>query len=922
LAERKYHDAGGDRISGQYIVVLNDDEKKEIVDYDATDIAKINRAELRTIWKDGIKGFAAHMSEMQARILMLDPRVKYVEENAQWHLSGSQQTNINPATCNPTVTTCTGTDVVTDNRLWHLDRADQNYADPTNSYNYCTEGTGVTVYVVDTGVKKDHQEFGNRVTPGYNATGDANTNDYMPADDPCLGFTVAPDLHYPAIEKQKYDDEMGVNSHGTAVASAVGGERVGIAKKVTIVPIKVWRCDYNSSRVRISNHFYPENKTMLRSQNGSTIDAVYRCITAHGGSTLEDPGGWPTAVGATKVDGGVTWKVLDPIVYRNIQTTEMLIDGLDWILRDANPGPKSNAVVTLSTYKRFDDITGANTTVEDVVRRLLANNLTVIASANNQNGDACDTSPSRISKDNPILSLQGDVITAGGSMMINRPWNVNLTQLPALPDGAAEADGGGGSLAQPGPEPEYSNTKAVREGRWICGQGDSVPCSNITSTRTPDPHGDLGSYYTFEGGSNAGRCVTLFAPAKNLVLATTSGNGADYRDSRLRKGLGSGTSWSAPIVAGFAARILEMHPGFTPVEVRTALLDSTVATLDPETLNSYDYTGVQLTGTPNKLLRTGDINITQQPSNKVATPSDSVTLTAHAGGTSTPSYQWYKVDPNSNFDLAQHNGAHFGTVGTSGGSSIKIPGATSDTYQTLPTSTNTGYWMRATNLCGSADTDIAVVTIVPCSAPAVTSQPQSVSVPAGTGVTLSVTATGTSLTYQWYVGSSGVTTNPIGGATSASASVTPSSTTTYWVRVSNSCGTFDSTAATVTVQPIVAANFYLIAPCRILDTRGGTPVPANGVLNLGVFGKCGVPNGATALAINVTVVSPATGGLVTLYPGPVNTVKPIVSTINYTTGRTLANNARITIGLDGSINMFNAAGTPLDFLIDVSGYFQ
>jgi hypothetical protein len=223
---------------------------------------------------------------------------------------------------------------------------------------------------------------------------------------------------------------------------------------------------------------------------------------------------------------------------------------------------------------------------------------------------------------------------------------------------------------------------------------------------------------------------------------------------------------------------------------------------------------------------------------------------------------------------------------------------------------------------GVGITDTKTVSIVSCVAPSITSQPQSVAVPAGTGVTLSVGATGTSLTYQWYIGTSGVTTSPITGATGASVNVTPASTTTYWVRLNNSCGTGDSTAATVTVTPIAAAKFFLISPCRILDTRGGTPIPANGVTNLAVFGKCGVPTGATALAVNVTVVSPAVAGLVTLYPGPVNTVKPLVSTINYTAGRTLANNARITIGVDGSINMFNAAGTPLDFLIDVAGYFK
>jgi hypothetical protein len=267
-------------------------------------------------------------------------------------------------------------------------------------------------------------------------------------------------------------------------------------------------------------------------------------------------------------------------------------------------------------------------------------------------------------------------------------------------------------------------------------------------------------------------------------------------------------------------------------------------------------------------------------------------------------------------------GAGITILWTITGGTITAGGATTNVTFTAGASGTVVLTVAITNASGCGQTDTKTVSIVSCTAPAISTQPQSVAVPAGTGVTLSVGATGTSLAYQWYIGTSGVTTNPIAGATGASTNVTPASTTTYWVRVSNSCGTLNSAAATVTVTPIAAANFFLLTPCRVLDTRGGTPVPANGVMNLVMTGKCGVPAGATAAAVNVTVVSPAVTGLVTLYPGPANTVKPLVSTINYVAGRTLANNARLTIGIDGSINIFNAAGTPLDFLIDVSGYFK
>ncbi|HEX8173340.1 MAG TPA: hypothetical protein VF824_22590, partial [Thermoanaerobaculia bacterium] len=73
-----------------------------------------------------------------------------------------------------------------------------------------------------------------------------------------------------------------------------------------------------------------------------------------------------------------------------------------------------------------------------------------------------------------------------------------------------------------------------------------------------------------------------------------------------------------------------------------------------------------------------------------------------------------------------------------------------------------------------------------CTAPAITSQPQSQTITPGQTATLSVGASGTSLTYQWYVGSPGNTSQPIAGQTSPTFSVSPAATTTYWVRVSNS----------------------------------------------------------------------------------------------------------------------------------------
>ena len=87
-----------------------------------------------------------------------------------------------------------------------------------------------------------------------------------------------------------------------------------------------------------------------------------------------------------------------------------------------------------------------------------------------------------------------------------------------------------------------------------------------------------------------------------------------------------------------------------------------------------------------------------------------------------------------------------------------------------------------------------------CTAPAITGQPQSVTINSGAGTTLTVSASGTAtLSYQWYIGNSGNTSSPVTGATSSSLTVAPTATTSYWVRVSNGCGSVNSATATVTV---------------------------------------------------------------------------------------------------------------------------
>jgi formylglycine-generating enzyme required for sulfatase activity len=105
----------------------------------------------------------------------------------------------------------------------------------------------------------------------------------------------------------------------------------------------------------------------------------------------------------------------------------------------------------------------------------------------------------------------------------------------------------------------------------------------------------------------------------------------------------------------------------------------------------------------------------------------------------------------------------------------------------------------------------------------ITSHPASQSIASGASATLSVTASGSGLTYQWYQGASGTTTTPVG--TNSSSFTTPALTTTtsYWVRVTNTASSVNSNTATVTVASSIPLAAAIDQPTWTITSSGNLP---------------------------------------------------------------------------------------------------
>lgn len=184
-------------ITGHYIVVF----RQTVADAhsEALSLAKLHGGQVQHVYSHAIKGFSASLPDAAVQALKQNPNVDYIEQDRTVAL---REAALPQAESQAT---------------WGLDRVDQVTRPLEGLYHYNYQGAGVNAFIIDTGLRSDHVEFTGRVQPGYN---------------------VAPDSTG-VINSTNTSD---CNGHGTHVSGTVGGTVYGVAKGVTLIPVRVLDC--------------------------------------------------------------------------------------------------------------------------------------------------------------------------------------------------------------------------------------------------------------------------------------------------------------------------------------------------------------------------------------------------------------------------------------------------------------------------------------------------------------------------------------------------------------------------------------------------------------------------------------------------------------------------------------------------------
>jgi subtilisin family serine protease len=225
-----------DTIPDHYIIVFKDAVAITDVETMTNQVIQEEGGEILFRYTTALQGFAAKLSPRALARIRRIPSVAYVERDAVVSVSATQQ-----------------------NATWGLDRIDQRSLPLNQTYTYTQTGSGVNAYILDTGIRATHREFSGRVAKGFSSVRD-------------------------------WRGTFDCDGHGTHVAGTVGSYTYGVAKDVTLYPVRVLDCRGSGSVAGViagvdwvtKNHVKPAVANMSLSGGLSTAlnTAVSRSIEA------------------------------------------------------------------------------------------------------------------------------------------------------------------------------------------------------------------------------------------------------------------------------------------------------------------------------------------------------------------------------------------------------------------------------------------------------------------------------------------------------------------------------------------------------------------------------------------------------------------------------------------------------------------
>jgi hypothetical protein len=856
---------------------------------------------------------------------------------------------------------------------WGIDRIDQRALPLDNSYSHGASGSGVTAYIIDTGLNLTHQEFTGRVPRTAHAASLA--------------------------------DAVDCNGHGTHVAGTIGGTTYGVAPLVSIVPIRVFGCTGSASGSDIlaaldwvaTDHLAGVPAVLNMSLGGaasSVLDAAVDAVVADGVTAVvaagnagtdacnDSPARTPNAItvgASTSADARASFSNFGTCV-------DLFAPGN--AITSAYIGSDTASIGMSGTSMASPHVAGAAALYLEA--RPAASPAAVAAAINSSATTGVITGrlagdPDRLLYVGPVSlgvtrsglgtgTVTSDVggINCGATCSTARTQGTSVT-LTATPSNVAIFSGwSGGGCSGTGtctivmngtttvnavftPIPRALSVSVIGSGTVTSNVGGincGVACTttvnhgtSVTLTATPNANAQL-SGWSGGGCSGTGTCTVPMTGDTSVTATFVTGK----RLTVATAGTGSGTVTSD--VGG-------INCGATCTTVRLQGTSVTLAATPSfgSMLTGWTGGGCSGTGTCTVVLA-NDTTVTATfaliPRLLTVAVSGSGSITGTVGGINCGTNCTATVNHGTSVTLTAtpNAGAQF-TGWTGGGCAATPTCVVAVTGDQLITAGFAPVFQPFPEPVRLFDTRPGNVGVLESSVDETTRfgpgevrryvPGPSVGAPNDSVLAINVVAVSPSANgyLQVFPCATTATAPPTASFLNYAAGITVANDGTVALDGSGGICVLSSQSANVIVDTtgyLPNGSFIALSePVRLVDSRGGqlgaleqpggtvgaditVPLTANTPWRFVVTGANGIPSSVAALAMNIAAVNPAGGGFMTVYPCTSEaTAPPSASTINYRAGGAIANGAVVATSADGGICVLSSQSAHV--IIDTTGYF-